>query len=385
MRIIPFPLSDERTAAQKSFIAELEAALDGTGRGPRAEAWRELRAQVRHSVAPMEPEFEQRLRTRLSELQAHAAPKRRPRPAWLWHPRRLGLAASAASTAIAVLVVFGQEPSGPAPQTVSAPRSAPAIAARTQQRAEKEPAQAAAASGAGAQSASAPTFGTSSAASGRVQQLGASITLAAASGEVQETADRVSRLATGYGGFVQSSHVNVASSSGEANMTLSLPSAKLSAALTALANLAPVRAESQSLQDITGSYDAARQRLTEAMAEQRALLRALSKASTQDEIDSLHERLGQARGAVARARSSLQTISHEASSTEVEVSVLSNPHPSGEGLTLTRGLHDAANVLTVTLIVLLLAAAVLVPLALLVLALLSVRASWRRYQRERAL
>ena len=104
-------------------------------------------------------------------------------------------------------------------------------------------------------------------------------------------------------------------------MTLNLPSAKLSAALASLGQLAPVRAESQSLQDITSSYDAARQRLADATAERQALLRALSKATTEGQIDSLRERLSQTRGAIARAHSALQAVSQHASTAEVEVTV----------------------------------------------------------------
>jgi hypothetical protein len=56
-----------------------------------------------------------------------------------------------------------------------------------------------------------------------------------------------------------------------------------------------------------------------------------------------------------------------------------------EGLTLSRGLHDAGRVLVVTLAVLLIAAAVLVPLALVIFALAAGRRTWRRHQRERVL
>jgi hypothetical protein len=47
--------------------------------------------------------------------------------------------------------------------------------------------------------------------------------------------------------------------------------------------------------------------------------------------------------------------------------------------------HDAGRVLTVTLVVLLVAAAVLLPLGLLLLAGFSARSAWRRRLRERAL
>ncbi|HEY2202828.1 MAG TPA: DUF4349 domain-containing protein, partial [Solirubrobacteraceae bacterium] len=141
----------------------------------------------------------------------------------------------------------------------------------------------------------------------------------------------------------------------------------------------------QSLQDITNTYNAARQRLTDATAERQALLRALSKATSEGQIDSLRERISQNRGAIARARSALQAVSRQASTAEVEVTVLGTKNAGSEGLTLHRGLHDAGRVLTVTLVVLLIAAAVLVPLVLLIAALASARRAWRSYRRERIL
>jgi hypothetical protein len=218
-----------------------------------------------------------------------------------------------------------------------------------------------------------------------VQQLGASISLSATPSEVQTVADRVSRLAVSDGGFVQSSHVNVGQRTGEANLMLSVPSAKLSGALASLGQLAAVRAESQSLQDITNTYDAASQRLSDATAERQALLRALSRATTEGQIDSLHERISQNRGAIAQARSALQTVSQHASTAEVEVTVLGDAHTGSEGLTLHRGFHDAGRVLLVTLVIVLIAAAILVPLALLAAALAAARRMWLRYQRERIL
>jgi hypothetical protein len=221
--------------------------------------------------------------------------------------------------------------------------------------------------------------------SGRVQQLAASISLATSAGDIQSIADGVMRLAASEGGYVQSSHVQVQGGTGEANLTLKLPSAKLGTALGALARLAPVRAESQSLQDITDTYDAARQRVADAAAERNALLRALSRASTPGQIDSLRERLAQARAALAQARSAFQAVSRLASTAEVEVTVLGEAQASGAGLTVNRGLHDAGRVLIVTLAVLLIAAAILVPLSLLTLAVAGAWRIVRRRRRERAL
>jgi hypothetical protein len=269
---------------------------------------------------------------------------------------------------------------------VRAPSAAATPTPKGPAQAAGGPAQAAGEAAPSAGAAVAPSSGAPAAAPGRVQQLGASVTLAVTPADVQETSDRVSRLVVRDGGFVQSSHVQVQQRrGGEATLTLRLPSEKLSAALASLEQIAPVREESQSLQDITNSYDAARQRLTDVEAEREALLRALAKASTEGEIDSLHERLAQSRGALAGAHSALEVVSRRANTAEVEVTVLGDAHAASEGLTLHRGLHDAGRVLTVTLVVLLVAAAALVPLALLLLGLTGAVRVWRRRRREQVL
>jgi hypothetical protein len=432
MRIIPFP---GRSSAGPNDVwhTELDAALGGGGEGSAADSWRELREDVRALAPPMAPEFERQLGERIAERGARrpreASPLERagagaaasPAPSAMptnparpgsapkrlhrrlgWLPRPPGLSGAAAGTAavasvatigavIAAVVIAGPWQAGTRPTGESVP---PQRAVSSSQGARTSTGASGAAKGAAAESAAAVPGGVASsapagggvAASGRVQQRAASISLSALPSEVQAVADRVAHLAVSFGGFVQSSQVQVqheGSSRGELN--LRLPSAKLGGALASLGQLAPVLAESQSLQDITNTYDAARQRLSDATAERQALLRALAGATTEGQIDSLRERLAQARSAITQARSALQVVSQRASTAEVEVTVLGDTRAGSEGLTLHRGLHDAGRVLVVTLAVMLIAAAILLPLALLVLALATVRRAWRRYQRERVL
>jgi Domain of unknown function (DUF4349) len=403
MRIIPFPGARE-TGPDENWLAELEMALKGDSEGSRADSWRELRDDVRTLAPPMDPDFERQLSERIAERATRSGTRLAPeqphrRLGWLHPPRRLREAAGIAAigAVIAAVVIAGPWRAGTGPiealphqpaaisNAGRAEASTPGVSAPNGAFRAAKSATAGSAGAATNAQASALAAGGAAAAPGRVQQLGASISLTAIPSEVQTVADRVSRLTVSEGGFVQSSHVNEGEKTGEANLTLSLPSAKLSAALAALGQLAPVRAESQSLQDITNTYDEARQRLNDATAERAALLRALAKASTEGQIDSLRARLSQAGGAIARARSALQAVSRQASTAEVEVSVLGDKSAGSEGLTLHRGLHDAGRVLTVTLVVLLIAAAILVPLALLVLALTTTRRAWRRHQRERVL
>ncbi len=166
---------------------------------------------------------------------------------------------------------------------------------------------------------------------------------------------------------------------------LSIPSAHLTQALAALGRLAPVRAQSQSLQDITDSYESARRALADAVAERAALLRALAKATTQGEIESLRRRLALADGAIQRTKASLQAVSKRATNSRVEVAVLAAGQTRTGGLTLARGLHDAGTVLTAALAGLLIALAVLVPLGILGALLALGVARWRRLRREQAL
>jgi hypothetical protein len=393
MRIVQFPTAHDDDGAERAWLQELESALDGDAHGPAAESWRELRDDVRALAPAMSADFERDLRERILERDR----ARVPRKLRLARPSRPALAAafSVAVVALVALVAVAPWRGGHAPEAVPAQHvsSGALVRAPSATPTPKGPAQAAGgpaqAAGEAAPSAGAavaPSSGAPAAAPGRVQQLGASVTLAVTPANVQETSDRVSRLVVRDGGFVQSSHVQVQQRrGGEATLTLRLPSEKLSAALASLEQIAPVREESQSLQDITNSYDAARQRLTDVEAEREALLRALAKASTEGEIDSLHERLAQSRGALAGAHSALEVVSRRANTAEVEVTVLGDAHAASEGLTLHRGLHDAGRVLTVTLVVLLVAAAALVPLALLLLGLTGAVRVWRRRRREQVL
>jgi hypothetical protein len=408
VRIIRFPQPDD--APDVPTPAEVEAALHGDAVGPSAEYWRELRADVRALAPPLPPALEQRLRERI-EQRAGAERQRSParariRPALAGIPD--ALRARKYATALAVLVPVavaavvalalvepwhtGSQSGGETfggPAVVHGARAAPGTAggsrsgsARGAKASKALPAVvqgnlAPAVAGTAAEATQAPT---------RVQQRGASITLAAKPEEVQPVADQVAQLAAREGGFVQSSHVQVeAGRPGEANLQLSLPSARLSAALASLGRLAPLRAESQSLQDITDEYDAAKRKLADAIAERQALLRALARAGTQGQIESIRARLALVGGAITRDGDAFQAVSRRGSSSTVEVTVVGNAAASGGALTLSRGLHDAGDVLRSALAVLLIALAVLVPLAVLFALSLAAWRATRRRLRERAL
>ena len=398
MRLIAFPghgLSPEQQAA----LVELEAALDGDGTGPEADYWRELRADVRGLAPPIDPTFEQALRGRLHAAQPPVKPRRGLRSAVSGAPRRPLLAAAATfavigASAVTVLALTGgragsvhSAPALPdsavfrsgAPDstgTASGPRlSAPAVhSARTDNAGRALSPPLAAGAEAPGQTG------------GRLQNLGASISLGAGTQGVQQLAGRVGRLAVAAGGFVESSRVQLQQgASGEALMLLQIPSAKLPATLAQLERIAPVRAEAQSLQDVTGQCETASARLSAARAERAALLRALAGATTPAAIESLHARLAQAGRQIAAAERQRTAVSRRAARAQVEVTVLGEAAHGGGGLTLRRGLDEAGHVLAVSLAVLMIAAAVLIPLGIALTALALGGRYWRRQRRERVL
>jgi vacuolar-type H+-ATPase subunit H len=426
MRIIPFP-ADEPLPGQEAWTANLEAALRGESEGPAADAWRELRGDVRSLAPAMTPAFEGSLAQgleRLGALQGVAvdadtqprsedspdtaggisegdAPALRPGafarlrsgPRSLASHRRsaVAAAATAAVALVAALLIAGPHGSGPVIESAPVERT-PAVARGTSGHSPNVTSRGSSTSATSpeAQHASplvgAPSAAGAASAPGRVQQLAASVTLGSTPASLQAISDQVAQLAVRDGGYVQSSNVQVQQQgASEATLALRLPSARLGAALAAIGRLAPIRAENQSLQDITDAYDAARQQLSDAEAERRALLRALATATTEGQIDSLRERLSASRAAIARAHSSVNAVSQRASTAEVEVSILGDARAGSEGLTLHRGLHDAGRVLVVALIVILIAASILVPLALVLAALAGASSAWRRYRRERVL
>ncbi len=403
MKIVSFPGGGALTSEEERWLADLDAALfDGAPARP-ADSWRLLRDDVRAAAAPIDVEFERDLRQRVSSARDphRIALPRRVLQGVRARPLLAGLVPALVSLVTALIVVapwrvasspvtpqvgFGSQvaeapPSRADEQPAPNVSAAPTGVTPTSKGAVASPESAASASGT---ATPASPLGNPAAAAGRVQETSASLTLAGE--DVQGLADRVSRLIVSEGGFVASSQVQTQSGQGgEAQLALRVPSARLAQALSALAALGPVRAESQSLQDITSAYDAARQRLADAQAERASLLRALASASTTEKVQALRGQLSEARRQILRARLSLQQISRQASISQVSVSVLGTAARPSDRSTLQRALHDAGRILLVTLAVLLVAAAVLVPAGLLAGAALLSRRGWLRRRREQAL
>ncbi|HEY1539129.1 MAG TPA: DUF4349 domain-containing protein [Solirubrobacteraceae bacterium] len=428
---------DSLSPAEERELDGLERALAGEPVDADLRDLADLVEDVRATAPEMSPGFEARLAHEVAEGfrdSREPAPRRRPRR-WVLIPAGGCLAAAVVALVVALagdgsdhptrsLAVStnaagaadsaGAQPATPEGKSAPrAPLAAPGVATdgrlTTTAPSASSPAQAGATgtsspkrSSAGASSSSgagsatpapavAPRVG---AASGpRRVQRSADLTLQVAAGKLDETADGVVRTVDRFGAIVASSQIGSDDGSGgEATFDLRIPTARLDGALAALSELGHVAARHQELADITGTFTSTEDRLSDARAERRGLLRALGEATTQEHIDSLKARLRIARSQIARLHGDLEALRRRADLSTVSVTVRDGGASagdggsgSGSGWTPADAARDALRVLEVIAGVALVALAVAAPLALLGgLVALGVR-SGRRRRREGAL
>ena len=218
----------------------------------------------------------------------------------------------------------------------------------------------------------------------RRQERSASLTIAVRRREIDGAASRASEVAADVGGFVQRSSV---SSSGGGSLLLRVPSDQLDTAVQRLSRLGRVRDLSRSTVDITASVVSARERLTDARAERKALLAQLADADTVNETESIRERLEIVSREIASARGALRRVNNRANFANIDLTLTATGvAEEDEGAwTPADAFDDALRVLEVAAGVLLIAAAVLLPLALVWLLVWLARRGITRRQRERAL
>ena len=193
-------------------------------------------------------------------------------------------------------------------------------------------------------------------------------------------------------GYVNGSNVT-SGGDGNAFFQLSVPSANLAATLAALSQLkgAHVVSRTDNTSDITGAVGGAGQRLAEARALRRSLLKQLADAVTTEQVDSIQARLHDANASIASDLSKLRGLQRQVAYSNITVRVQSSTapvpvtHSDSGGFTIGKAAHDAGRVLVVVAGVGLIVLAVLVPVGLVAALLAWVGFAIRRRRREQAL
>jgi hypothetical protein len=154
-----------------------------------------------------------------------------------------------------------------------------------------------------------------------------------------------------------------------------------------MSKLAHVSSLREGSTDITGSFVSAIDRLGDARAERRALLKALARATTAQEVDALKARLRDNRSQISAVKGELNALRRRANLARVDVTVTGNGHKGSGGGTWTPGdaAHDALRVLEVAAGVILIGLAAGIPLVAVGGAAALAARSSRRRRREGAL
>jgi hypothetical protein len=404
------PLTDE----QRVELDALDRALAGYPVPSELRELEELVRDVRATAPEMSPAFAARLE---QEVQEGFPPGRERRPVSVrrpWTERRwvlLPAAGSLAAVLVALIVVFGntgdersssvddfgavatQEASPTAGDTADSAggagggAGAAADSAASTARRQSTPSSPASPSA----SAVAPSPPAGAVAPGRARKVErhAVLALRTPDDEFDRTTDAVIATVSRFGGIVASSQIGDSDAvGGEASFDLRIPTERLDRALAALSRLGHVTERSQSLQDITASFHSAQERLTDARAERRGLLRALGRATTQNAIDSLRAQLRTVSSRIAGLKGELSSLRRRADLSRVDLTVRGGGERGSTGggaWTPGDAAGDALRVLEVLAGVALVGLAVLAPLALIGAAVaLAVRGA-RRRRRESAL
>lgn len=372
---------------------------------------RQLAPIVRADAPRLDPLFADRLDARVAALAGPAPPARAVRHTWLARRRSLAYAGTAlgAAAALAIAVTVGSGGSGaghpakvpPVAEVTRGPSSAVGVTvapasttAAGSIKAAAAPAGAASAAARGAQTAvTAPVPAPTPqlpATSTREVQRAATLSITVPPGRVQPAADRVVATTERLGGIVQDSNVATGSpGSGQASFDLLIPAAQLDTALAQLSALGHVAALNQSTQDITDQVGAARRSLSQSEAERTSLLRQLAKATTPNQVASIHQQLALVSGRIAADEQTLGAVLRRARYATVALTVSDGGAGvvpgHGGGWPLDTALRDARDVLGAVLGGVVVALAVLVPCGLAVALAWGGAAAIRRRRRERVL
>ncbi len=327
------------------------------------------------------PEAEPRWAAELDERAATGFPRGggggsgRRRPSWLSGGRWMAPAGALATLAIVVVVaVSGNEGSdgGGSDSVSAAPEALTTI----------EP------SGAGLDSReSASSFDAGAIAPGtenRKVERNTQLSLSARPEDVRGVSDEVISITRSLGGIVASSQVSETVDGATATLELTLPTRNVDAALDQMTELADVDSLNETSIDITRPFVSAQDEVRDAEARRRELLEALGNATTDAEVEALSVRLANVRREISRAEANFERIAARARLSSLSVSITSNPNASDER-TLSDWLDDAVDVLKAIAGVLLISAAILIPLGLIAAIVALVASRLRRRSRERSL
>jgi hypothetical protein len=215
----------------------------------------------------------------------------------------------------------------------------------------------------------------------------ASITLGADPDDIAADGTRVFEVVRAHRGIVMRSVTKRGPDSAtEARFDLLIPSARLSDALADFSAIDEVRSRHESTADITAPTVGAAELLRDSRARIDSLLTQLEGAETESEREAVEAELRHERRHAGRLAARLHGLKRRADLSQVSLLIVSGlPDASSDAWGVDDAFHDAGRILAVAAAGLVVALAILGPLALLALLVWLVRRAWVRRERRRVL
>src|SRR4051812_45185583 len=310
-----------------------------------------------------EPAWAARLDTKVAQgFPRPPAAWKRPLIALREHLFAFGAVASVASAIVVLIVVVSSMSTGSDDSAKSSPAGLPIVQSDTRSS-----------GGASGGSAAAPAAIAPLTREARPVKKTTAITLTTTPDEVQSISDRAIRVVDRLGGYVDSSETSIAGSRAEATLSLRIPSDKLDDGLARLSKLAHVSARSQQTEDLTDQRAYLESRVRDARADRDGLRTRLSKATTDKERSKLRAQLDRATRRVTQREREVADLGREVAYGTVDLTIQGHKRSGaavatpGDRWTPGDALGDAGRVLEVIAGILMIALAVLFPVAIIAL------------------
>ena len=229
---------------------------------------------------------------------------------------------------------------------------------------------------------------------GRKTIQSAQLNLSTSSSRVDDVAQEAFNVVGQENGIVNRSSVTqTGGADGNAFMQLSVPSSALAQTMNKLSQLtyAHVSSRTDNSQDVNNQYVRTKRRLADAQALRTSLLKQLANAFTTEQVDSLKAQIRDAERSISSNESALSALNHRIAFSNISLTISAGAQPPvvpthhSTGFTLRRAAHDAGRVLVVVAGVMLIALAVLLPVAALAALAWWVGGMVTHRRRERAL
>lgn len=220
----------------------------------------------------------------------------------------------------------------------------------------------------------------------RQQDRSAYLQLKTDTSKVREVSDEAIQITESVGGVVLSSDLSEQRDHATASLELSIPTRELDSTLDRLTDLATVASLNEASVDITKPFVSAQDALKDAQAERKQLLQALAEADTETEADAIQAQLDDVREEISRAEAAFDNIARRARLSTVSLQIEGTPNGDDDGSwSIGDAADDAVDALGTVAGVMLVGAAIVVPILALIALIAWLTLALRKRSREKAL